>query len=194
MIKTIKMLVFAAVAVLLVSCSSYPTELITNAKGTVEGLSAVQADIYANDAYTSLNDSLTGALTLAEKQKSKFLFKSYGKVNEQLNGVISYAEVVRTQAIENKAKVKAEVVTVLANVRTLNDENALLLKKAPRGKDERAALIAIESDITLINTEYDSVNGEVETSANLFISLDKAKAIEAKAASINDELKTAIGK
>lgn len=192
--KLIKLLVFSAFAVILVSCSSYPTELVDTANKAVAELSVVQPDVYAVDEYATLNDSLTGAITEAESQKSKFLFRNYNKVSEELNGVISYAEVVKTQAIENKAQAKKEVLNVLANIKTVNEESITLLPKAPKGKEGRAALIVIKSDISLIGAEYESINSKVETSDNLYILLDKAKASELKALSVNQELKDAINK
>jgi hypothetical protein len=190
--KMIKMLAFAVIAVMLVSCSDYPTELINAANEAVTDLSIVQPEVYATEVFANLNDSLTGAITIAEKQKSNWVFSNYGKVKDQLNGVISYAEVVKIQAIENKTNVEAEINSIMVNIRTLNDENAILITKAPRGKEGRAAVLAIQNDIATINVEYEFVKPQIETSKNLFEILDRVKAIEIKAVSINQELKDVI--
>ncbi|MDO9613289.1 MAG: hypothetical protein Q7J86_02035, partial [Bacteroidota bacterium] len=87
----------------------------------------------------------------------------------------------------------AEVQTMIGEVKTLIEENKALVAKAPRGKEGKAALEAINSDIAVAETTVTEVEALL-ANGDLIGSNDKIKAAKEKATAIKAELEEAIAK
>lgn len=184
----------AAMAILFTSCAKLPEMEITNAKAAVEAAKAAEADRYVPAEYKALNDSLNVAMTEIETQKGKFvLFRSYKNATNQLNNVITQSNTVKENAGIRKEEVKAEAQTVLAEATTLVEEVKALILKAPKGKEGKEALEAIQNDLALVEASMAEVTTLINN-GDYLTALDKVKAASNKAASLKAELEEAIAK
>ncbi|MBW7848109.1 MAG: hypothetical protein H3C41_08525 [Bacteroidales bacterium] len=185
---------FAIAGVLFTSCAKAPEVEITNAKAAIEATKATEADRYVPAEFKALQDSLNVALLEVENQNAKFaLFRSYKKAAATLNNVMTLSEQVKSNAATRKEEVKAEAQQSLAEVTTLVTEVKELLAKAPKGKEGREALEAIQGDVVLV----ESFLAEVSTLINngdYLTANDKVKAAGEKANSLKAELEEAIAK
>jgi hypothetical protein len=180
------------VALVMVSCGKIPQAEIDAANAAVAEAKTAEAETYVPEEFTALQDSLRIALENVEVQKSK-LFKKYDLPKQQLIAVAALATTVKQNSEARKIAVQEEIKTSLAEITTLVEENKTLMKKAPRGKEGAAALEAIKTDMTGIETSVTETNTMV-TSGDFMGALYKVKAAKEKATSINNELKTAIEK
>jgi hypothetical protein len=180
------------VALVLTSCGKVPQAEIDAANTAIEQVKAAGAESYVPEEFAALQDSLRIALENVEVQKSK-LFKKFGPAKAQLVSVVTLSATVIQNTEARKEVVKQEVQTTLTDVNTLLEEDKILVKKAPRGKEGAAALDAIKNDIATIEATIPEVNNLV-TSGDYMAALYKIKAAKEKATAINTELKDAIAK
>lgn len=180
------------VAVLFSSCAKVPQAEIDAAQAAVNDVKDSGADLYVPEAYAALVDSMKSANEKVEVAKAKW-FPNYSKAKEQLASINQMAADTKAKAEARKVELKAETETLIAEVKTLNEENKALVAKAPRGKEGRAALEAINSDITVAETTVTEVEGLL-ANGDLIGSNDKIKAAKEKATSIKAELEEAIAK
>ena len=182
------------VAVMFTSCAKAPEVEITNAKAAIEAAKAVEAERYVPTEFKALQDSLNVALLEVENQNAKFaLFRNYKKATATFTAVSTMSETVKTNAATRKEEVKNEAQQALAEVTALVTEVKELLASAPKGKEGKEALEAIQGDVVLV----ESFLAEVSTLINngdYLTALDKVKAAGDKAASLKTELEEAIAK
>ena len=185
--------VLLGIAVLaMTSCSSVPQEKIDAANLGINDAKAAGAGLYATSSFNALQDSLSAAMENIEVQNSKF-FKSYKEAEAMLDGVISYSAIVKTETEANKEALKAEIAVLIADIRSLIEENNQLTTQAPKGKEGTAAIMAIKGEISTLET----VATESETLLNagdLIAAKEKTSAAKEKATAINTELKDVIAK
>ncbi len=184
----------AVAAVMFTSCAKAPEVEINNAKAAVEAVKAIEAARYVPAEFNALQDSLNAALLEVENQNAKFaLFRSYKKANATLANVMTMSEQVKANTETRKEEVKAEAQQALAEVTTLVNEVKELITKAPKGKEGKEALEAIQGDVVLV----ESFLAEVSTLINngdFLTALDKVKAAGEKASGLKTELEAAIAK
>lgn len=184
----------AVLAFLFTSCAKLPEMEMTNAKAAVEAAKAAEADRYVPAEYRAVQDSLNVAMTEVENQKSKFaLFRSYKKVTVKLNNVVTLANTVKENAGIKKEEVKNQAQQALAEATTLVAEVKDLIVKAPKGKEGKEALEAIQSDLALVEASLAEVSTLINN-GDYLTALDKVKAANDKAASLKAELEEAIAK
>lgn len=178
------------VAVLFSSCAKVPQAEIDAAQAAVQDVKDSGADLYVPEAYAALVDSMKSANEKVEVAKAKW-FPNYSAAKEQLVAINTMAADTKAKAEARKVELKAEVETMIGEVKALNEENKALVAKAPKGKEGRAALEAINSDIAVAETTVTEVEALL-ANGDLLGSNDKIKAAKEKATSIKGELETAI--
>ncbi len=181
-----------SVAVLFSSCGKAPQAEIDAASAAIEAAKAAGADVYVAEDFAALQDSMMAVNENVEAQNAK-LFKNFSKVKEQLVVVNQMAVETKAKAETRKAEVKQEIETLQAEVSSLLLQNNELVAQAPKGKEGAAALEAIKSDLSLIETSLGEV-ATLATADNLIPALDKVKAAKEKAVAINTELSEVIAK
>jgi len=180
------------VAVLFSSCAKVPQTEIDAATAAVQEVKDSGADLYVPEAYNALQDSLKSANEKVEVAKAKW-FPNYSKAKNQLAVVNQMAVDTKSKAEARKVELKTEVETMIVEVKALVEENKALIAKAPRGKEGRAALEAISSDVAVAETTVTEVEALL-ANGDLIGSNDKIKAAKDKATSIKTELEDAIAK
>jgi len=180
------------IAVLFSSCAKVPQTEIDAATAAVQEVKDSGADLYVPEAYSALVDSLKSANEKVEVAKAKW-FPNYSKAKSQLAVVSQLAVDAKAKAEARKVELKAEVTTMIGEVKALVEENKALIAKAPRGKEGREALEAIKSDVTVAETTVTEVEALL-ANGDLLGSNDKIKAAKEKATAIKAELEEAIAK
>ena len=184
----------AIIALTFASCAKAPEVEMTSAKAAIEAAKAVEAERYVPSEFKALQDSLNVAMLEIENQNSKFaLFRNYKKATGTLTSVATMSETVKENAAARKEEVKNEAQQALAEVTALVTEVKELLASAPKGKEGKEALEAIQGDVVLV----ESFLAEVSTLINngdYLTAVDKVKAAGEKAAALKAELEEAIAK
>jgi hypothetical protein len=182
------------IALTFASCAKAPEVEMTNAKASIEAAKAVEAERYVPSEFKALQDSLNVAVLEIENQNSKFaLFRNYKKATGTLTSIATMSETVKENAAARKEEVKNEAQQALAEVTALVTEVKELLASAPKGKEGKEALEAIQGDVVLV----ESFLAEVSTLINngdYLTAVDKVKAAGEKAAALKAELEEAIAK
>jgi len=182
------------VAALATSCAKPPQAELEAAKASLEAAKSVEANRYLAEEFNALQDSLNAASVAIETEKSKsFISRSYGVIAEKLVTITADADVLKSKVEERKAQVRSEVQETLVALTALIAEDKALLAKAPKGKEGKAALEAIQTDITVIEASVNEVNTLI-SNGDYLTAQDKVNASKAKAESIKAELEAAIAK
>jgi hypothetical protein len=191
-IKLLSGIAIVGMALVFAGCQKYPQVEVDGANAAVEAAKTAQANLYVATEFNALTDSLNTVLAAVEKEKSK-LFKNYKDEVAKLTATTEMAKTVAANAVAKKEQMKQECTATLAEVATLLTENQDLLKKAPRGKEGKAAMEAIAADLTGIETQVGEVNTKFAAD-DIINALNQAKALKDKATSINTELKEVLTK
>ncbi len=194
-IKHVSILVISVLAVVLVAgCAKAPQAEVDAAKAALASAKAVEADRYVADVYKSAQDSLNAGTAEITAQNSKFgLARNYKKASALLASATKLAGEAEAQAAARKEEVKAEAATLLNDAKAALVDANKLVRKAPRGKEGRAALEAIRGELKMIEASLDEVPGVIEK-GDFKTAHDKAKAALDKTKSIIDELNQAIAR
>jgi hypothetical protein len=190
--KVLMGLAAIAMVAFLSSCGKVPQEKIDATNAAITAAQTAEAAVYVPAELTAVQDSMKAIMADVEVQKSK-LFKKFGPVTVKLDATLALANQVATNAVAKKAEVKKEVETSLAEVKTVLEENATLIKKAPRGKEGAAVLEQIKTETATINASVVEAQGLYDKGTYMD-ALNKVKAAKERATSINTELKEAIAK
>ncbi|MDY0197071.1 MAG: hypothetical protein RBR68_04565 [Tenuifilaceae bacterium] len=180
--------------VLATGCAKLPQVELDAAKASLESAKLVDANRYFPTEFNVLQDSLNAVTVALETEKSKTFFsRSYDVITEKLVKISADAEVLKSNVEERKAQVRAEVQESLVALTSLIDADKALLLKAPKGKEGKAALEAIQTDITVIEASVNEINTLI-SNGDYITAQDKVNASKTKAEAIKAELETAIAK
>jgi hypothetical protein len=183
----------AIVALTLTSCGKVPQTEIDSAKAAVETLKTQQADIYLNEEFTAVQDSLNTALENVEKASSKTMFRNYDAAKVQLEYVIATSTALGERVEAVKTQVKEETEAAIAAAKTILEDNKVLVEKAPKGKEGKAAIDAIKAELVVLETSLTETATLIEAGSYM-AAKDKVTAATEKLNSINAELKAVIEK
>jgi cell fate (sporulation/competence/biofilm development) regulator YlbF (YheA/YmcA/DUF963 family) len=173
-------------------CGKAPQAEIDAMNAAIEAAKAAEAPVYLPAEFAAVQDSMNVVMADIEAQSSK-LFKNFGDAKAKLEETKTAAAKVAADAVVKKEAVKKEVETLLAEIKTVIEENATLITKAPRGKDGAAVIAQIKADIATIDTTVAEAQGLFDKGAYME-ALGKVNAAKERAAGINTELKDAIAK
>jgi hypothetical protein len=188
----IKWMMAGFILISISACSKFPQPEIDAAKAAVEDAYAAGAETYNLDEYLALQDSLQAVMEKIESEKSKF-FKKYNPMKEKLGEITVMAQNVIANTESNKEELRQEIFATINDVKRLLDENRQLITEAPKGKEGATALLAINSELDVIEESISQAKTMLEAE-NLNESLGKAKSAQQNAMAINGELKEVISK
>jgi hypothetical protein len=184
----------AALTVIAVGCAKAPEELVTMTRSVIDSVQVAEVEKYAPEQYKAAKDSLAVAMAEIEKQNAKFaLTRKYNKAEVQLKAAGDLARSSAQQAVANKARIKAEAEDMMAQMTAALAEAKALIDQAPRGKEGRAALELIKSDIAALEMTATEVSAAM-AKEDFIGAREMARAGLEKIQAINTELKTAIEK
>ena len=181
-------------AALMIGCAKAPEQELSTAKSLLDSARMAEADKYVAADFAAAQDSLNAAVAEIEKQKSaNSISRNFDKAKALLASASATARAAQSKAQDEKSKMQAEVDTLLVKTTGMITETKDLLAKAPKGKEGKAALEAIGSEISTV--ESSSAEAQtMKTSGDLVGARGKLSAGTAKLDSIKVELTTAIEK
>ncbi len=175
-------------------CAEAPKQEVTDAQAALDAAKAAEAHLYAGDQFKALQDSLDAATAEIQQQDAKFaLMRNYDRAKALLLSVVNSAEGVKQAAAANKEAVKAEADTLQKQLVASIAAAKELMKKAPKGKEGRAALEMIQNDINTLEASIAEI-GNAFNGGDFLGARDKAQAAVTKINSIIEELNNAISK
>src|SRR5690606_26379459 len=119
--------------------------------------------------------------------------RNYEAAKTQLIQISADADSLVSKSEERKVQVRDEVQQSLVALSYLITEDRALLAQAPKGKEGKEALEAIENDITIIEASVNEINTLI-SNGDYQTAQDKVSASTVKAEAINLELSNAIAK
>jgi len=181
-------------AVLVIGCAKAPKAELAAANAAIDSAKVVETNRYLATEFNALQDSLNAVNVAVEAQKSKLFFsRDYKSINEKLVVITSEIGALKAKTEERKAQVRTEVQDTLNVLNGLILKDKALLAKAPKGKEGKAALEAIQNDITVLDASVTEINTLI-TNGDYLTAQDKTTAAKVKAEAIKEELSTAIAK
>ncbi len=185
---------FAIAGLIFTSCAKAPEAELESAKAAVETAKAAEAELYVPTELKALQDSLNVAMLEIETQNAKFsLLRNYSKATASLIAVNGMSETVKLNAETRKEEVKTMAQQALAEATALVTEVKDLLVSAPKGKEGKEALEAIQGDVVLVESFLAEVSTLIN-SGDYLTAIDKVKAASDKAVVLKAELEQAIAK
>lgn len=190
----IKVASTALVLAFVFGCAEAPKQDMDAAQQAVQEFKASDDARYAADQVRALQDSLDAAMAEVQQQDSKFaLMRNYDRAKGMLQGLVGAVASAKEAAAANKQAAMAEADTLMKQLQAGLETAKGLMKKAPKGKEGRAALEMIQNDVTALETAAADA-GAAFSSGDYLNARDKAQAAVTKVNSIIEELNTAIGK
>lgn len=184
--------VMISFVVLLSSCAKVPQAELDAVKAAIEDARVNGADAYLPAEFAALQDSMNVINQMVEEQKGK-LFGSYKTVKVKLTDLTATAATVKANVETRKVEVKNECDTLIVQVGNLVTEAKALVAKAPRGKEGKAAVEAINTEIGVVETSATEAAAKLQA-GDLLGALDQLKAANEKITAINTELNDVIAK
>lgn len=179
---------------IMTSCAKAPVEKVSEVNQAIELAKSAQSDIYLPLEFNALNDSLNSATLLIEEQNSKFfILRNYKDVENLLSSTLILATDILAKTEVRKEEVKNEALSLIEQTSVLINDVKLLIEKAPKGKEGKAALSQMSTELSLVepilveSTELIK-NGEYLTA------LDKVKAANGTVSNLKAELEKVINK
>jgi hypothetical protein len=190
--KILMGLAAVAMVAFLSGCGKEPVDLEKAVNAAIDSAKVAEANVYVPVEFAAVQDSMKAIMTNVEAKKSK-LFKKFGPEKAKLDATLVLARHVAVDAGAKKEAVKAEVVTLMADIKAVIDENAKLFKRAPRGKEGKAVLEQMKTEMATVDASVVEAQGMFDKGAYMD-ALTKVKAAKETADKINGELKDAIKK
>lgn len=182
------------VLALVSGCAKAPQQAIDAAKAALDAATQAEANRYLADEFKAAQDSLNAAMAEIEAQNSKFaLTRNYDKAAKLLEAATSLATNLTSQVDAKKEEVKAEAQQLFTDLQNGLLDAKNLLKKAPKGKEGKEVLEAIQGELTTVENSLVDVT-DLMNNSDFMGAKDKLMAGLTKVNQIKDELTQAIAK
>lgn len=177
--------------ILLTGCSSAPTEEIKATTDALKSIEIPDVNTYAPESLMAAQDEMNKALAEVKTQGEKFtLTRDYKQSVAMLKSTNELVEKARDEAQANKAKAKTDAEAALAELPLIFQEASDLLAEAPKGKDTKADLEAMQNDLTMAKEAAAEANNAM-LSEKYPDALAKASTAKQKSFSIIEQVKNA---
>jgi hypothetical protein len=191
----LKLVTLSILVVTLASCAKIPQADIDAASVAIEAAKKAGADRYVAASFQAAVDAQKSGLAQVEEQNAKFaLFRNYDVAKTTLTSVTTLANKAVEETTARKEALKAEVTAAIAELTTTIEADKELLKKAPKGKEGKAAVEAIGQEIAVVETVLTEVSAGLTNNEDILTLSEKVKPAVEKAKAINTELTDVIAK
>lgn len=181
-------------ALLMAGCASAPTEEINATKAAVTAAQTDDVRTYAPESLKAAEDELSKSMAEVQTQDNKFaLSRDYKGSSAMLKSAKDLAEKAKTDAEMNKAKTKSDAEAVIASLPAMLDEAKKALAKAPKGKDTKADIEAMQNDLKVAEESMNEANAAM-SGEKYMDALAKANSAKEKITAVNEQVKAAIEK
>ncbi len=176
---------------LLAACASAPTAEITATKAAVAAAQTDDVRTYAPDSLKAAEDEMSKSLAEVQTQDGKFFVsRDYKQASTMLKSAKDLAEKAASDAQANKAKAKSDAEAILAALPQSIEEAKKALAKAPKGKDTKADIEAMQNDLKVAEESITEANTAM-SSGQYKDALTKAESAKEKASAIVDQVQKA---
>ncbi|MGD0309400.1 MAG: DUF4398 domain-containing protein [Acidobacteriota bacterium] len=180
-----------AAAMLFFACASAPKEEIAATQTAVTAAQTDDVRTYAPDSLKDAEDTMAKATAEVQTQDGKFaLSRDYKAASDLLKQTKDKAAKATTDAQANKAKAKADAEALIAGLGPQMEEAKKALATAPKGKDTKADLEAMQSDLKAAG-DAQAAATQAMSSEKYNDALSQAKIAQTKATGIVDQVKAA---
>jgi hypothetical protein len=137
-----------AASLLFFACASAPKEEIAATQTAIQAAQTDDVRTYAEESLKDATDTMAKATAEVQTQDEKFaLSRDYKAASDLLKQAKEKAAKVVTDAQANKAKAKADAEALITSLTPMLADAKKALATAPRGKDTKAELEAMQSDL-----------------------------------------------
>jgi outer membrane lipoprotein-sorting protein len=183
-----------AMAAALSSCAKPPQVEFDSANAKLEEARQAEAEKYAPADYSAARDTLSAAQREMETQKGKFaLLRKYSRSRELIASAESQAVATKQAAIEGKQRTMKEADALILQAQAAIDSANVLVGKAPKGKETRADLELIKSDLQGAQTSLEDAKASFQREEYLEAKA-KAEAVVNRTGTLIAEVNAAIEK
>jgi hypothetical protein len=180
-----------AAALLFFACASAPKEEIAATQAAITGAQTDDVRTYAPDSLKDAEDTLAKATAEVQIQDNKFaLSRDYKTASELLKEAKDKAAKAATDAQANKAKAKADAEAIIVSLTPMLEDAKKALATAPKGKDTKADLEAMQSDL-MSAQEAQAAATQALSQEKYMDALGQANTAKTKASGIIDQVKAA---
>ena len=177
--------------ILTAGCASAPTAEIDATKQALNSIQNDNVSTYAPESLKAAQDAMNSALAEVQTQEKKFaLTRDYKQSASMLKTAKDLAEKANNDAQVNKAKAKEDAEAAVAALPPMITEAEGLLAKAPKGKDTKADLQAMQDDLKLAKDASEEAQSSI-SSERYLDAIAKANTAKEKATAIIDQVKAA---
>jgi hypothetical protein len=135
-------------SLLFFACASAPKEEIAATQAAIQTAQTDDVRTYAEESLKDATDTMAKATAEVQTQDDKFaLSRDYKVASDLLKQAKEKAAKAVTDAQANKAKAKADAEALIASLTPMLADAKKALATAPRGKDTKAELEALQSDL-----------------------------------------------
>jgi hypothetical protein len=147
--RLVLVMAFAVAASLLFfACASAPKEEIAATQAAITTAQSDDVRTYAEESLKDATDTMAKATAEVQVQDEKFaLSRDYKAASDLLKQAKEKAAKAVTDAQANKAKAKADAEVLITSLTPMLADAKKALATAPRGKDTKAELEAMQSDL-----------------------------------------------
>jgi hypothetical protein len=192
--KSIWTVALVATTLTIAACAKAPETELASAQAAIEQARAAEAEKYAAEGYRAANDSLAAAQAEIQAQNSKFaLFRKYDRATALIAASQSAATKAQSDAAVNKQAAKTAAEEALATATAAVDSAKTMLDRAPVGKDNRADVEMMKTDLAGAETNLESVRQAIAQEDYLGAK-SQADAIRDKAMQIVNDVTAAMEK
>jgi predicted phage tail protein len=188
-------MMFALAGLLLFSaCASAPKEEIAATQTAVTAVQTDEVRTYAPDSLKDAESTLEKAMAEVQTQDNKFaMSRDYKAASDLLKEAKDKAAKATADATANKTKVKADAEATIAALGAEIDAAKKALASAPRGKDTKADLEAMQADLKTAE-ESEAAATQAMTAEKYMDALANANAAKDKANGIISQVEAAKAK
>jgi hypothetical protein len=155
MFKRVALVMVALALLVFIGCAKPPEAEIQKATSAIDNAKMAEAETYAPASYQVAADTMNAASAAKTEADGKFaLFRSYSKAKALYVSAEALAQTAAADAATEKEKVRVEVDARIKEVQALIDTVTLALKKAPRGKGNKADIALLEAALAGVNTTF----------------------------------------
>ena len=162
-------------------CATAPTAEINATKAAITAAQTDDTRTYAPEALKAAEDALAKATGEVQTQEGKFgLSRDYKAASDLLKQAKDAAAKAQAEAQANKVRTKAEAEALIAGLATRLADAKKALATAPKGKDTKAELEALQNDLKSAE-EASTAASTAMAQEKFFDAFGQAKAAKAKA-------------
>ncbi len=173
------------------ACASAPKEEIAATQAAIQAAQTDDVRTYAEDSLKDATDTMAKATAEVQTQDDKFaLSRDYKAASDLLKQAKEKAAKAVTDAQANKAKAKSDAEALIASLTPMLADAKKALSTAPRGKDTKAELEALASDLKTAE-EATAAASQAMSQEKFKDALAQAETAKAKATGVIDQVNAA---